>query len=143
MTEHLTTDPGYRLEYIVSDDAWYAEANRHVNTDPYLNIAKVADGGGCAWEFQIVDKSRTIGQPATRVEVFDDAFAAFAEVTPLFAAIADEHPAALDEVREILDRFGFADATTRVNPTAADQAARLREEAARLLAEADKLTPKD
>jgi hypothetical protein len=143
MTVRLTTDPGYRLEYIVGHEAWYADANKMVDPNPYLGVAKAADEGGCAWEFQIADRTEAIGRPAIQVQIFDDAFAALVELAPVFAVFADEGPTTLAEVREILDRFGFVDATARTSPYGAEramgEAARLRAKAAELTAAADRI----
>lgn len=111
MTEQITTDAEHRLEFIIGDEAWYAPANRRI--DPYISVMKNAAAGGCAWEFVIVDRSRTIERQAIQVKVFDEAFPAFVEFTPLFTALAVEQPNTLDGVRAILERLGFADITPR------------------------------
>jgi hypothetical protein len=102
----LTTDPGYSLNYVVPHEAFYC---RVVN-DVSVTVQKSADDGGCAWEFSVVEHPR-IG---IRVEVFDDAFAAFVEVPEFFTALAQSRRSNLDSVREILDDLGFEDATQRV-----------------------------
>lgn len=114
----LTTDAGYRLEYIVAHEAWYGDAIRSAGqTDPQINIVKaVVGGGGAAWEFTITDRSALVNRPAIQVRVFDETFSAFAECAPLFAALAERQPTNLDGVRAILDELGFTDATERVQP---------------------------
>lgn len=109
MTAPLTTEPGYRLAYIVPKEAYYAR----VVSEEAVTVGKFADEGGCAWEFQVVHHSG-IG---IRAEIFDDAFAAFAEVAPLFAAFVERKPQTLQTVRDILDGLGFADQTVRESPT--------------------------
>jgi hypothetical protein len=143
-TTPLTTNPGYRLEYIIGHEAWYADANKMVEPNPYLSVIKAHQEGGCDWELQIIDRSATIGKPAIQVTIFDDAFAAFAELAPLFTALADQQPTTLGQVRNILDRLGFVDATARTSPygtsdRAAGEAARLRAKAAELTSAADRI----
>ena len=114
----LTTDPGYRLEYIVRDETWYAGADRRLDDRPALTVVKSADGGGCDWEFQIKDYTAELREPAIQAQVFHDAFAAYTEIAPFFAALAAERPSSLAEVQGILDRLGFADGTQRTEPRA-------------------------
>jgi len=102
---NLTTESGYRLVYVIPQDAWY----RNVVTEVSITVSKAADEGGCAWEFSVVEH-RDIG---IRVEVFGDAFDAFAEIPEFFAELAKVGRTTLDGVREILDDLGFADATER------------------------------
>lgn len=110
----LAAEPGYRLTYIVAHQAWWANAARSATgSDPELYVHKESDGGGIAWEFTIVDRSRTIGRPSVQVRVFHESFAAFAELAPLFAALAAERPDTLGTVQAMLDRFGFTDVTQR------------------------------
>ncbi len=112
----LTTDPDCRLEYIVTHETWYADAHRKVSPYPEITISKSAIGGGCACEFKLVDKTESIGRPVVQVCMFDDSWAAFAELAPLFAALAAEQPNTFGEVRVMLDEFGFVDATERMRP---------------------------
>ncbi len=107
----LTTDPGYQLTYIATHEAYYARDDQ----ERTLNVVKAADAGGCAWEFNIVDHSERLDTAAVRVEIFDDAWQAFAEIPDLFAALAEIGESSLDEVRQILDQLGFTDATERVS----------------------------
>lgn len=109
-------DPNYRLEYIIAKEAWWRDATRNIDPDPYISVIKAHRGGGCDWEFQITDRSRTIKSAAVRIGIFDDAFAAFTEIPELFAALAAERPTTLDAVRKILDRIGAVDATERTRP---------------------------
>lgn len=102
----LTTEFGYRLTYTIPHEAYY----KSVITDVSIGVQKAADEGGVAWEFSIVEK-RNIG---LRVEVFDDAWAAFAEIPELFAELARSGRTNLGGVRGILDDLGFEDATQRV-----------------------------
>lgn len=108
MSAPLTTEPGYRLAYIVPKEAYYA----HVVFEEAVTVGKFADEGGCDWEFDVVHHPNV----GIRAEVFDDAFAAFAEVAPLFAALVERKPRTLQAVRDILDDLGFADQTARESP---------------------------
>lgn len=111
-TEHLTTDPGYRLCYLVPHEAWY----KRVVGGQRVTVSKSADEGGCAWEFDIV-LVRNIG---LRLEIFDDAYAAFTEIAPLFAALAARPPGDLAAVCALLEEFGLPDVTPREDPRPAD-----------------------
>ncbi|MEU3452268.1 hypothetical protein ABZ671_01295 [Micromonospora sp. NPDC006766] len=114
-TAKLTTTAGYRLDYIVTAEAWHAR----LGEDAKLNIRKASLGGGVFWEFAIVAKP-SLGPDAIKLEMFDDAFAALTDVAPLFASLAAEQPSGLDEVRVILDRLGFVDSTDRTGPDTDD-----------------------
>lgn len=109
MTEHLTTEPGFRLCYTIPDEAWY----RRVVHGTCVTVSKSANEGGCDWEFDIV-QVENIGIQA---QLFDDAFAAFSEVAPLSAALAAQRPQDLGQVRALLDSFGLPDVTPRENPS--------------------------
>ncbi len=104
----LSTEPGFRLAYIVPHEAHY----RNVVTERSVTVMKAADRGGVGWEFEVVEHRGN----GIRVEMFDDAFAAFAEIAPLFTALAEDPPGSLDDVRVLLDRLGFTDATQRTDP---------------------------
>jgi hypothetical protein len=101
------------LAYIVSHEAWYANAlpERH----PEINVVAAADGGGCAWEFTVEEVDLGSGGTPIRVKVFDDAFAAFEQMPEFFAFLAAEKTDTLDGVRSILDRMGAADETERTS----------------------------
>lgn len=109
------TGSGYRDEYVVGDEAWYAKACRGIDPKPYLTITRAADGGGCHWEFQVV--RHDVG---CRVEVFDDAWQAFTDRPDIFAALAGLGEGGVDFIliREVLDGLGLTDATDRVGPSA-------------------------
>jgi hypothetical protein len=99
------------LAYVVSHEAWYANAmpDRH----PEINVMAAAEGGGVAWEFSVEEVDLGSSGPAIRVKVFDDAFAAFAQLPEFFALLAAEKADTLDSVCRILDRLGAADETER------------------------------
>jgi hypothetical protein len=101
---------GAFLAYYIPYEAWYC------GDDPERLICVIArlKGGGCRWEF-LIREVPTIG---LRVEVFDDAWDAFAEVPVLFAALARGLDGAGDlaELRTLLDGMGATDVTPRTNP---------------------------
>ncbi|MEV2239564.1 hypothetical protein [Micromonospora sp. NPDC049891] len=114
----LNAGPGYTYTYIVAEEAYWWHARRKADPRPTLMVAKAADGGGVAWEFAVVHKQFTVVDEATiQVRVFNDGFAAFTEMPPFFAALAEQKPATLDGVRAILDGLGVVDATERTDPT--------------------------
>ena len=101
------------LAYVVSHEAWYWEAAcASVGDKPHLNVQAAAHGGGVAWEFEVSE--HYLGdQFCTRIEMFDDAYAAFADIPEFFALMREHQPGALREVRGILDGLGAADVTKR------------------------------
>lgn len=103
------------LAYTVAHEAWYWRGDEN----DYVMIAASAkgSGGGVAWEFQ-VEEMELGGKQVIRVKVFDDAFAAFADVPGLFAALADGRAGTLVTVREVLDDLGAVDETERKSPYA-------------------------
>lgn len=113
----LDAGPGYTYTYTVTEEAYWWYARRLADRRPTLMVAKAADGGGCAWEFTVVHKQFTVvDQAVIQVRVFNDGFAAFTEMAPFFAALAEQQPTTLDQVRVILDGLGVVDATERVDP---------------------------
>lgn len=104
--------------YIVSHEAWYSGHRALKDNNPEIMVHGGRDGE-TDWEFGI----RLHRISAIRVEVFADAFAAFADEPALFAALAEERPDTLEQVVEILDRLGFTDHTLRTNPRTGDVSA--------------------
>jgi hypothetical protein len=114
---------GTRLEYIVTDEAWYAEAAYKGMRDhhPEINVRAGSSDGGVAWKFMIEEHDFSNSRPgrhstAVRVMVFGDALDAFVDVPELFTALRDGKPENLIHVRRILDQLGAADATERESP---------------------------
>lgn len=108
---------GYRYEYVVTQEAWYyAGSVREISPNPEIIVHKAALAGGCAWEFTIEDKSAKIRPGAIQVKMFGESFDALADIAPFFAALAKDKTDTLDGVRELLDYFGFTDATERTRP---------------------------
>jgi hypothetical protein len=102
------------LAYTVWHEAWYAAASPIPGEKPHLMVSAASDGGGVAWEFQI--DGYDLSGPVTRVKMFMDSYAAFAQMPEFFAALADQRPVTLDEVREILHALGAVDETPRESP---------------------------
>ena len=101
-----------RLAYIVSHEAWYARAMP--DRQPEMSVMASAEGGGCAWEFAVREAGfENRGQHPISVTLFDDAFAAFAQIPEFFAALAAEEVTALGGVRTLLANMGAADETDR------------------------------
>lgn len=115
MTTALPEDT--HLAYIVSHEAWYARTPGVID-HPEINVMASAkgSGGGVAWEFMVEEVDLGRGEPAIRVKVFDDAFAAFAQIPEFFAAIAETPPQTLKAVRAALDAMGAVDETERHGP---------------------------
>ena len=107
---------GCHLAYAISGDAWYAPALS--DEPPTVTISAATPTDGIAWEFQVVKHDLGDGTRALRVEVFAEAWPAFAQVPEVFAALAAEFPPVLGDVVIILDRLGAVDETARTNPYA-------------------------
>ncbi len=109
---------GCRLAYTIFHEAWYASADP--DRRPTINVSAASThGDGVAWDFQIVEHQvGPAGQriPALRVEIFDDAWPAFAQVPELFAALAAAGQPTLNDVTVLLDRLGAVDETARTSP---------------------------
>jgi hypothetical protein len=105
------------LAYIVVHEAWYSQPPNNVRIDnrPTLTVQASAEGGGVAWEFEIVEETTPPG--ALRVYVFDDAWQAFDQVPEFFFALVGlGGKATLEKVRGALDLLGAVDETDRVGP---------------------------
>lgn len=113
---------GTRLAYTVSHEAWYARRPGIVD-QPQIMVSASSPGGGCAWEFGVNEHDFGSHGRAIRVDVFDDAFAAFAQIPEFFAALAAEGIGTLDGVRSVLDRMGAVDETDRTDPATDREAA--------------------
>ena len=102
------------LSYIVWHEAWYADASRIPGDKPHLNVQAAADDGGVAWEFQI--DGYDLSGPVTRLKMFQDSYAAFAQMPEFFEMLAEQRPVTLTEVRDILHALGAVDETPRESP---------------------------
>ena len=96
---------GATLTYTVSHEAWYSR----VVERPEIVVS------GPGWEFVVTEHDHGDRNPI-RVGVFEDAFAAFAQIPEFFAALAEQQPGTLTGVRAILDEMGATDETPRVSP---------------------------
>lgn len=118
----MTTD-GTMLTYTVCHEAWYRAT---LPGGPEIMIHRAHPDGGILWEFGI--REHPVG--GIRVEVFDDAFAAFAEIPEFFARLVWVDT--LAEVREALDDLGFTDTTKREPPAGHPGADGIRAEVAEI-----------
>jgi len=101
-----------RLAYVVSHEAWYWDVSRSPGDKPHLNVQAAAYEGGVAWEFE-VSEYHLGGKPCTHIEMFDDAYEAFAQIPEFFVLMREHQPGTLREVRGILDGLGAEDVTKR------------------------------
>lgn len=114
----VTPPPGYRFDYVVADETYYARYVRQAPGGRYPEMwvrkDRLGESDGVhadeGWELNIVEKEGGI-----RVEVLCDAFTAFTDVPELFAALPHTSPT-LADVRALLDALGFVDATDRGTP---------------------------
>jgi hypothetical protein len=100
------------LAYVVSHEAWYARQPGIVD-QRHIMVMASSSGGGCAWEFSVTEHDFGSHGRAIKVGVFDDAFAAFAQIPEFYAALVAEKVETLDETRALLDRMGAVDETER------------------------------
>jgi len=110
-----------RRTYVVYGEAWYARGTSSLerNVTEEVTVSREGEDG---WEFLVTWHDLSRGRPPfARVEIFDDAWAAFAEVPELFADLAtaaasvgDGPSLTVAEVRILLERLGFVDTTARV-----------------------------
>jgi hypothetical protein len=87
-----------------------------VPAEVYVFASKKGDGGGSRWGFSIIEKD--LAGPAIKVEVFEDAFAAFTEIPQFFVALARNQPNHMATVYALLRASGAVDETPRVDPSA-------------------------
>lgn len=103
--------------YTVCSEAWYSEVLKDtgvMKNRPELMVAASGNGGGCKWEFSVVEKN--LGGPTVQVRMFGDSFDAYVSIPAFFSALEREQPSTLDEVRQILDDLGAIDQTQREEP---------------------------
>lgn len=108
--------PNTTTAYVLVHEAWYADPARVQR--PTLTVA-VHDQDGdenFTFEFQEYAPGALAPDSALKLRVFDDAFAAFAELPEFLAALSDERPNTVAQLVAILDRLGARDMTARVRP---------------------------
>ena len=107
----MTPSPeGYTYGFVQVSRAWYAKSSSLTDkSSEEIMIGLYADGGGCRWEFGI--RWHLLREPSPRVEVFHDAWCAFAEVPELFAALAKIDKLTPQECCDLLATCGFVDQT--------------------------------
>lgn len=102
------------LAYIVWQEAWWGRVT--YRDDPRVQIMAAHPDGGVAWEFAVEAVDLGSNARALRLQIFDDAFAALADIPELFARLATGHPLTLEGVILILRDLGAVDETPRENP---------------------------
>jgi hypothetical protein len=111
-----TTPEGFTYSFVHFNRAWYADSIRDsIRVDDEIMVGLYADEGGCRWEFAI--RWISLNEPTPRVEVFCDAWQAFAEVPGLFAELARRDDLTPIECCEMLRRLGFTDRTPTGRPS--------------------------
>jgi len=115
---------GTHLAYYDYRATWYPSRERAVG------ISAAFPGGGCAWNFTVTEKNLGTHGTAIKVEIFEDAFAAFTQIPGFFAALATmaSYPD-LDTVILLLKLLGAADETAREAPGGAEASAAEKAEA--------------
>lgn len=99
------------LAYYVHHEARYAAVPGVPQSEPHPMVAAQSTGGGCAWEFKVSEHD--IAGTTVKVSVFADAFEAFVQIPGFFAALVEQKPSTLAEVRALLDSLGARDVTAR------------------------------
>jgi hypothetical protein len=103
---------GSRLTYFDYRKAWFGSSERTIGIAAAVSEA----GGGDAWNFEVAEVNLGQYGTALQVRVFDDGFAAFAELPEFFAALAAGGPETLDGVVVLLEDLGAADRTATEPP---------------------------
>lgn len=102
--------------YIVASRAWYAETTLRAR-DVTEQISVSYRKGKHSWEIIIRLYSLTPSRSAFCIEMFEDTWAAFADVPDLFRALADRgEDVDVGEIEATLTELGFKDATPETNP---------------------------
>jgi hypothetical protein len=97
------------LVYIVPAEAWYSDVIREHR--PIVSVVAAARGGGAAWEFDV--EQHELDGPTLRLRMFHGSWDAFEQIPEFFAALHEESPRTLVDLRAMLDRIGARDATAR------------------------------
>lgn len=99
--------------FSVLSEAWYAEHSKMRGIVDEIEIGLYpASGSGCCFEFAI--RWHLLNrETAARVEVFDDAFRAFAEFFDVFASLAKMRNPSVAAVAAMLRTLGYVDRTQR------------------------------
>ena len=103
--------------YIVHSRAWYADTTRTA-PDIREEIHVQYEKGDRQWEFSIRLYNMGPGRTAAfRVEIFEDAWAAFRDVSELFLELADRgKDIDVGEIECTLTELGFEDVTPEHRP---------------------------
>jgi len=105
---------GTHLAYYDYRATWYPSREQAIDIS-----ASAGPGEGGAWDFTVTEKNLGTHGTAIKVEIFEDAFAAFTQIPGFFAALATmaSYPD-LDTVILLLKSLGAADETAREAPAA-------------------------
>lgn len=101
------------LTYVLEHEAHYADALDEGKTPAVSVVAAAAGGMGAHWEFRLREQQLLGGVPALRLEMFDDAFAAFSDIPEFFAALREHQPTTVAAAVELLKPLGAVDTTKR------------------------------
>jgi hypothetical protein len=110
-----------RLAYAVGHEQWWARmpdfGMKPEHPEVFVHCRYEDSERGTDWEFGVRWHDFGSNGGALRVEVFNDAWVAYADWPEFFAALAsDDRPATLDQLRLLLDHLGVEDITDRVAP---------------------------
>ena len=116
MTQLITPAPdGYAYGFVQFSRAWYAEAvSLGSDVTDEITVGQYSDDGGCRWEFVIGWHQLHRYRPSDispRVDVFSDAWQAFAEVPALFSRLSTLDSLTPAECCKLLAELGFTDMT--------------------------------
>lgn len=130
-----------QLTYTVMHEGWWVTTGSVREDKPNLMVSgRLPNGQSIGWEFQIVQHDfNGAGRSAIRVNVFSDAFDAWADVPELFAALREQPPHTLAEVQSILDGLGALDTTERDIPESVRNRMQTRRDAVRAVVHDDAL----
>ena len=104
---------GTHFAYTVTHEAWYARSLPDDRRELNISASALGASGGVAWEFTVEEVDLGSHGLPIRVKVFDDAFAAFAQIPEFFAALAANDIDTLDKVTLLLQHLGAVDETQR------------------------------
>jgi hypothetical protein len=106
---------GTHLAYsIFHESEWWPKLcvhNRPNEGRRSINILASATGGGCQWEFAVVEFE--LSSLALHLEMFADSWQAFEAIPEFFAALASGEVNDLSAVVSVLDGLGAVDETDR------------------------------
>jgi len=106
---------GAQLVYTIPHETWlWSKQCRHDRSNGgrrSINVRADSREHGCVWEFEIVEYD--LKSTMLRIKMFADAWRAFVDLAPFFAALAVGSYESVYDVRILLDSLGAADKTRR------------------------------